>query len=195
MRHYKSIYALLLVVLSLLLTGCNSFIVSEEDVNAEVTKQLAEQSTHQITLLVEGNALNLDLQITSAKVDFTARDGGLVLVDLTSDMTGTLTAFGQVISLTTEVNPSFESGVRLEEDRIYLVAPKITKIDVKGASFSDKMLRSTLGGLHGDFEKALVTYFDEHAVYVLNNSPFEKTAASLVNGIIIKEDALELSLF
>lgn len=195
MRCYKSISALFLTALSLLLAGCNNLTISEQEVNAEVQKQLAQQSTHQITLLVEGNALNVDLHITSAKIDFTARDGGLVLADLTSDMTGTFTVFGQVLSLTTKVNPSFESGVRIEEDRLYLVAPKITKIVVEGASFSDKMLRSALGGLHGDFEKALVTYFDENPVYVLNHSAFEKTAASLVKDIIIKEDSLGLSLF
>jgi hypothetical protein len=184
-----------LVVTSLLLTGCNSFHVSEKEVNQEVAKQLAQPQENHIKLTLDNNTLNLDLIIDSANVDFTERDGGLVLVDLISNMTGTLTAFGQTFSLTTKVSPSFESGVRIEEDRLYLVAPKITKINVEGSSFNDKMLRSTLGSLHGDFEKALVEYFDENPVYVLNHSPFEKTAAALVKNIIIKEDSLELSIF
>ncbi|GAA0224693.1 DUF1439 domain-containing protein [Marinomonas primoryensis] len=184
-----------LVVASLLLTGCNSFRVGEAEVNQEVAKQLAQPQKNHIKLTLDNNTLNLDLLIDSADVDFTERDGGLVLVDLISNMTGTLTAFGQTFSLTTKVSPSFESGVRIEEDRLYLVAPKITKINVEGSSFNDKVLRSTLGSLHGDFEKALVEYFDEHPVYVLNHSPFEKTAAALVKNIIIKEDSLELSIF
>lgn len=195
MRVHQGIRTLLLAVCFSLLVGCNSFVISEKDMNAEVEKQLAQQSTHQVNLQVEGNSLNLDLFVTSALIQFTARDGGLVLVDLTSNMTGTLAAFGQVLSLTTKVNPSFESGVRIEEDRLYLVAPKILKIDVEGTSFSDIMLRSALGGLHGEFEKMLVTYFDEHPVYVLNNSSLEKTAASLVKNITIKDGSLELSLF
>lgn len=184
-----------LVITSLALAGCNSFRVSEDDVNQEVAKQLAQPQENHLELILDNNTLNLDLQIDSATVDFTERDGGLVLVDMISNMTGTLTAFGQTLSLTTKVSPSFESGVRIEEDRLYLVAPKITKINVEGSSFNDKILRSTLGSLHDDFEKALVEYFDEHPVYVLDHSPFEKTAAALVKDIIIKEDSLELSVF
>jgi hypothetical protein len=195
MKFVRVLPMIVLCVLSLLLAGCNSFRISEDDVNKEVAKQLAQQQENHISLLLDGNTLNLDLLVTEADIDFTERDGGLVLVDLTSNMTGTLKAFGQIFSLTTKVNPSFESGVRIEEDRLYLVAPKITKIEVEGSSFNDKMLRSTLGSLHDDFEKALVAYFDEHPVYVLNHSPFEKTAASLVKNIIIKEDSLELSIF
>ncbi|RBP80090.1 DUF1439 domain-containing protein [Marinomonas rhizomae] len=193
--YIRVLSALLLVSISVLLAGCNSFRVSEDDVNKEVAKHLSQPQQNQIQLTVDKNTLNLDLVVTSAHIDFTVRDGGLVLVDLISKMTGTLTAFGQQFSLTTKVNPSFESGVRIEEDRLYLVAPKITKIEVEGSSFNDKILRSTLGSLHDDFEKALVQYFDKHPVYVLDHSPFEKTAASLVKDIIIKEDSLELSLF
>ncbi|WP_249411618.1 MULTISPECIES: DUF1439 domain-containing protein [Marinomonas] len=195
MRFTRTIATLMLISTSVLLVGCNSFRVSEDDVNKEVAKQLAQPQENHIQLTLDSNTLNLDLLVTSAQIDFTERDGGLVLVDLMSKMTGTLTAFGQTFSLTTNVNPSFESGVRIEEDRLYLVAPKITQIEVEGSSFNDKMLRSTLGSLHDDFEKALVQYFDEHPVYVLNHSPFEKTAASLVKDIIIKEDFLELSIF
>lgn len=194
-KYIRTLGTVLLVSISVLIAGCNSFRVSEDDVNKEVAKQLAQPQENHIQLTVDSNTLNLDLVVTSAHIDFTERDGGLVLVDLISKMTGTLTAFGQEFSLSARVNPSFESGVRIEEDRLYLVAPKITKIDVEGSSFNDKMLRSTLGSLHDDFEKALVQYFDEHPVYVLNHSPFEKTAAAMVKDIIIKEDSLELSIF
>jgi hypothetical protein len=195
MKVIRTFAIVALSIASLFLSGCNSLTISEVDVNKEVAKQLAEQQENHITLLLNGNALNLDLLVTDANIDFTERNGGLVMVDLSSNMTGTLKAFGQTFSVTTKVNPSFESGVRIEEDRLYLVAPKITQIDVEGSSFNEKMLRSTLGSLHGDFEKALVDYFDQHPVYVLNHSPSEKTAAALVKNIIIKEDSLELSIF
>ncbi|BDX01882.1 MAG: DUF1439 domain-containing protein [Marinomonas sp.] len=195
MTLMRTFMLLMLVSTTLITSGCNSFRITENEVNEEVTKQLAQPQQNHIELTLDSNTLNLDLTVTAAHIDFTERDGGLVLVDLTSNMTGTLSAFGQTFSLTTKVNPSFESGVRIEEDRLYLVAPKITKIEVEGSSFNDKMLRSTLGSLHDDFEKALVQYFDEHPVYVLNHSPFEKTAASMVKDIIIKEDSLELSIF
>ncbi|MBU1296162.1 MAG: DUF1439 domain-containing protein [Gammaproteobacteria bacterium] len=195
MRFTRTFVTLILISTSVLLAGCNSFRVSEDDVNKEVAKLLAQPQENHIKFTLDSNTLNLDLVVTSAHIDFTERDGGLVLVDMISKMTGTLTAFGQTFSLSARVNPSFESGVRIEEDRLYLVAPKITQIEVEGSSFNDKMLRSTLGSLHDDFEKALVQYFDEHPVYVLNHSPFEKTAASLVKDIIIKEDSLELSIF
>jgi hypothetical protein len=195
MKVIRTFAIVALSIASLFLSGCNSLTISEVDVNKEVAKQLAEQQENHITLLLNGNALNLDLLVTDANIDFTERNGGLVMVDLSSNMTGTLKAFGQTFSITTKVNPSFESGVRIEEDRLYLVAPKITQIDVEGSSFNEKMLRSTLGSLHGDFEKALVDYFDQHPVYVLNHSPSEKTAAALVKNIIIKEDSLELSIF
>lgn len=195
MKVIRTFAIVALSIASLFLSGCNSLTISEVDVNKEVAKQLAEQQENHITLLLNGNALNLDLLVTDANIDFTERNGGLVMVDLSSNMTGTLKAFGQTFSVTTKVNPSFESGVRIEEDRLYLVAPKITQIDVEGSSFNEKMLRSTLGSLHGDFERALVDYFDQHPVYVLNHSPSEKTAAALVKNIIIKEDSLELSIF
>ena len=195
MKWMRVFAGFVLFSVSLFLVGCNSFRISEDDVNKEVAKQLAKPQDNHVQLTLDSNTLNLDLVVTSAHIEFTERDGGLVLVDMISKMTGTLTAFGQTFSMSAQVNPSFESGVRIEEDRLYLVAPKITKIEVEGSSFNDKMLRSTLGSLHDDFEKALVKYFDQHPVYVLNHSPFEKTAASLVKDIIIKEDSLELSIF
>jgi hypothetical protein len=195
MRFFR-FNTLALLLLSLLLTGCNSFLVSEEDVNLEVAKRLEQKQQNNVLLTLEGgNTLNLNLLVTEANIDFTERDGGLVLVDLVSDLEGTLTAFGQSFTLTTVVKPSFQSGVRIEEDRLYLVAPQITKIEVQGSSFGDQMLRSTLGSLHGDLEKSLVEYFDIHPIYVLDHSPFEKAAASLVKGITIREESLELSVF
>ncbi|MGR0278124.1 DUF1439 domain-containing protein [Marinomonas dokdonensis] len=188
-------FLLAVLVSSLAISGCNSFRISETELNEEVAKQLANPQTNQIEVLLDGHTLNLELLVKSASIDLTDRDGGLVMVDMVSDMKGRLKAFGQEFEITTQLLPSFESGVRIEEDRLYLVAPKVTNIQVQGASFSENMLRSVLGSLHGDFEKALAQYFDQHPVYVLDHSPFEKTAASMVKDIIVTEDSLEFSLF
>lgn len=195
MKILKKRFIGVLLFIPLLLTGCNSFHISEEELNQDIAKRLAKPQNNQIDLTLEGNTLNLDLLVISADIQLTERDGGLVLVDLVSDMTGQLTAFGQSFSITTQLKPSFESGVRLEENRVYLVAPKITSIDIEGSNFNEQILRSTLGSLHDDFEKALVQYFDENPVYVLDHSPFEKSTASLVKSIIITEGALEFSIF
>ncbi|MEP0072780.1 MAG: DUF1439 domain-containing protein [Marinomonas sp.] len=195
MKVFQRVLTLAFLVSTLLLSGCNSFLVSEDEVNQEVKKQLEESQQNKITFNIDGNVLNLDLLVTEAGIDFTARDGGLVIVDLVSDLKGTLTAFGQDFSLTTVVRPSFESGVRIEGDKLYLVGPRITKIDVQGSTFSEQMLRSTLGSLHGDLEQALAQHFAKYPVYVLNHSPFEKAAGALVKDIIIKEESLELSIF
>lgn len=184
-----------LLFIPLFLTGCNSFHISEDELNQEVAQRLEEPQNNQIDLTLEGNTLNLDLLVQSADIHLTERDGGLVLVDLVSDMTGQLKAFGQEFSITTQLKPSFESGVRLEEKRVYLVAPKITKIEVEGSNFNEQILRSTLGSLHDDFEQALAHYFDENPIYVLDHSPFERGAASLVKSIVITEGALEFSIF
>lgn len=195
MKTFQRALTLILLASTLLLSGCNSFLVSEDEVNQEVKKQLEESQQNKITFTIDGNVLNLDLLVTEADIDFTARDGGLVIVDLVSDLTGSLTAFGQDFSLTTVVRPSFESGVRIEGDKLYLVGPRIIKIDVHGSSFGEQMLRSTLGSLHDDLEQALAQHFAKYPVYVLDNSPFERAAGALVKDIIIKEESLELSIF
>jgi len=185
-----------LLLSTFILTGCDGLNISESELNQEVTKQLQQTKSNHIQLTLEGgNTLDMNLLIKTAHIDLTDRDGGLALVDMTTDLQGTLNAFGQSLSFSTKVNPSFESGVRLEENRVYLVAPKITKIEVEGSSFSDSMLRSTLGSLHDDFEKKLAQYFDTHPVYVLDHTAAERASASMIKSISIKEDAIEFAIF
>ena len=196
MTMHRVMAGMVLLLSTLMLTGCDGLSISEAELNQAVAKQLAQTKQNHIQLtLKDGSALDMNLLVKTAHIDLTARDGGLALVDLTSDLQGTLSAFGQSFSFSTQVNPSFESGVRLEENRVYLVAPKITKIEVEGSNFSDKMLRSTLGSLHDDFEKALAKYFDTHPVYVLNHSATEKASASMIKSISIKENTIEFAIF
>ncbi|AEF55976.1 DUF1439 domain-containing protein [Marinomonas posidonica] len=195
MRLYSTIaHVLLLGFTSLILTGCNSFRVSEADVNKDLAKQL-EQSKETRLALTSGDAVVLNLAIKAAKVDFLERDGGLISVALMCDLTGEVSAFGQSFSLTTDVNPSFESGIRLQDKQLFLVAPRFTQVVISGSRFDENIIRSTLGSLQDKVEVALRDYFDHHPVYELNHSPFEKLAASMVSDIVIEDDSLELSMF
>lgn len=189
--------SIMLVMSLFMLTGCEGLTVTEDELNQAIAKRLEQQPQQNHVQLTseKGDMLDMNLMVNSAHVVLTAKDGGLALVDMQTELHGTIRAFGQSFTFSTKVNPSFESGVRLQENRVYLVAPKITKIDVVGSSFNDKILRSTLGSLHDDFEKAFAKYFDEHPVYVLDHSVMEKASASMVKQISIKEHALEFAIF
>ena len=169
--------------------------VSEAELNAEFAKRLATSQPEVVKLTLEESALNLDLLIKEANIDLTKRDGGLVMVEMKTDIRGTLNVFGQEMTMTAQLDPSFESGLRIEEDRVYLVGAKLTQISVQGNSISDQMFRNTLGSLHGDFESALANYFDTHPVYVLNHSMTEKAAAKMVKDIVITDDSIEFMIF
>ncbi|MBM6551547.1 DUF1439 domain-containing protein [Marinomonas ostreistagni] len=183
------------VVLSTVLTGCTDMSISEQELNQEVANRLEQNQPDVIELTLDGSTLNLDLLIKEANIDLISRDGGLVLVDMKTDIRGTLNVFGQDMTMKTELDPSFESGLRIEEDRVYLVGAKLTQVTVQGSSISDQMFRNTLGSLHGEFEAALARYFNEHPVYVLNHSAVEKAAAKMVKDIVITDDSIEFMIF
>lgn len=180
---------------AVLLSGCSDMSVSESDLNTEVANRLATSQPDIIQLTLDESTLNLDLMIKEANIDLTARDGGLVMVDLKTDIRGTLNVFGQEMGMQAQLDPSFESGLRIEEDRVYLVGAKLTQITVQGNSISDQMFRNTLGSLHDDFESALARYFDTHPIYVLNHSATEKAAAKMVKDIVITDDSIEFMIF
>lgn len=183
------------LVLSTLLVGCSDMSITEQELNHEVAQRLERQQPDVVELTLDGSTLNLDLLIKEANIDLTSRDGGLVLVDMKTDIRGTLNVFGQDMTMKTELDPTFESGLRIEEDRVYLVGAKLTQITVQGSSISDQMFRQTLGSLHGEFEAALARYFNEHPVYVLNHSAVEKAAAKMVKDIVITDDSIEFMIF
>ncbi|MBJ7549919.1 DUF1439 domain-containing protein [Marinomonas ostreistagni] len=191
----RNVFWLLSLVSALFLTGCTDMSVSEQELNQEVTQRLKTTQPDVIQLTLEESTLNLDLLIKNADIDLTQRDGGLVMVDLKTDIRGVLNVFGQDMTMTAQLDPSFESGLRIEEDRVYLVGAKLTQVSVQGSSISDQMLRNTLGSLHDEFESALARYFDTHPVYVLNHSAMEKAAAKMVKDIVITDDSIEFMIF
>lgn len=193
MKKYLSVA--LIGVISAMLSGCNSMSVTEDELNQEVEKRLSTSQPDVINLTLNQSTLNLDLLVKQADIDLSDKNGGVVAVAMQTDMRGTLSMFGQTLSMKTQLSPSFESGLRIEEDRVYLVGPKLTQVTVQGSSINDQMLRNTLGSLHTEFESALAHYFDEHPVYVLNHSASEKAAAKLVKNIVITNDSIEFMLF
>ncbi|MCO4785794.1 DUF1439 domain-containing protein [Marinomonas atlantica] len=183
------------LAVTVMLSGCSDMSVTEEELNHEVAQRLQTSQPDIIQLTLEDSTLNLDLLIKQAKIDLTQRDGGLVMVDMKTDIRGTLNVFGQDMSMKAQLDPSFESGLRIEEDRVYLVGAKLTQVTVQGSSISDQMLRNTLGSLHDEFEKALADYFNTHPVYVLDHDAMEKAAARMVKNIVITDDSIEFMIF
>lgn len=183
------------LAVTVMLSGCSDMSVTEEELNYEVAQRLQTSQPDIIQLTLEDSTLNLDLLIKQAKIDLTQRDGGLVMVDMKTDIRGTLNVFGQDMSMKAQLDPSFESGLRIEEDRVYLVGAKLTQVTVQGSSISDQMLRNTLGSLHDEFEKALADYFNTHPVYVLDHDAMEKAAARMVKNIVITDDSIEFMIF
>ncbi|WP_394181860.1 DUF1439 domain-containing protein [Marinomonas posidonica] len=191
----KSLNLSLLALLCLTLTACNSFRISESKINDDLTKQIETAQDTRFELAAEGQAVALNLAIRQANVDFLERDGGVIAIALMCDLTGEVSAFGQNFSLTTQVNPEFEAGIRLQDQDLFLVAPRLTQVAIKGSSFDERVIRTALGSLQDRVEQVLRQYFDQHPIYTLDHSPFEKLAASLVSNIEIKDDSLELSMF
>ncbi|TDO98095.1 DUF1439 domain-containing protein [Marinomonas balearica] len=191
----KAATLLLIAFATTLLSGCNGVSLSEVDLNKEIATRLSEHQPDQIRLTMEDKTLDLVLLVQSATVDLSSDFGGIVKIDLKTDIQGKIAAFGRTLTMTTELIPKLESGVRLEEDRVYLVAPKLTEVTVQGTNFSDQILRSTLGSVHDELEQAIARYFDKHPVYTLDHNATEKLAATLVDEIQVTDDAIEFAMF
>jgi len=193
----RVIAACTLVFFCLFLSGCtNGISVTQAQLNEAIKKEIAQGKEHQIALgLKDNGTLDMTLKVQSVQLNLTEKDGGMALVDMECLLSGKVNAFGQSFTFSTQVKPSLSSGVRLEENRIYLVSPRITNIEVYGSKFSDQLLRSTLGSLNSDLKKALTDYFNQHPVYVLNHNLEQKLAASMVKNITIKKNELLLGLF
>ncbi|ADZ92620.1 DUF1439 domain-containing protein [Marinomonas mediterranea] len=186
---------LLIVLFPLFLSGCNGVSLSEEALNREVATRLAEKQPDRIRLTLEDKALDLVLLVKRADIDLSSEFGGIVKIVLDTDIQGSIEAFGKTFTMTTSLVPKLESGVRLDDDLVYLVAPKLTEVSVQGTNFSDQMLRSTLGSVHDELEQAIVQYFDVHPIYRLDHNATEKLAATLIDEIHITDDALEFGVF
>lgn len=187
---------LVMLLVALPLTGCSALHITEQGLNQELATRLEQGvGENRIQLTMPDGAFDMALLVKEANIDLTERDGGLVLLAMDTDIQGTLTMFGRDVSFKTSLKPAFESGIRLQANEVYLVAPKLTNIQVHGSDFSDAMLRQYLGGLHSEFEQAVAQYFERHPVYVLDHSLMERTAASFVKNLAITEDTIEFLIF
>ncbi|MCZ2721502.1 DUF1439 domain-containing protein [Marinomonas sp. 15G1-11] len=191
----KKIYCSLMIILSVLLSGCNSYRLSEAKLNEEIVQRIKDEPKQSIIVSMGEQTVTLDMVVIGAVVDLMAKEGGVAQIRLSTDMTGTLNMFGKDISVQTDLMPYIQAGVRIEEGKIYLVNPKVLEITVNGSSFNDQLLRSALGPLHDDFEVALSGYFSENPVYIMNHSALEESAALVVKKITINEDEIVMSMF
>ena len=191
----KKIYCSLMIILSVLLSGCNSYRLSEAKLNGEIVQRIKDEPKQSIIVSMGEQTVTLDMVVIGAVVDLMAKEGGVAQIRLSTDMTGTLNMFGKDISVQTDLMPYIQAGVRIEEGKIYLVNPKVLEITVNGSSFNDQLLRSALGPLHDDFEVALSGYFSENPVYIMNHSALEESAALVVKKITINEDEIVMSMF
>lgn len=185
----------LVVLLSVFLSGCNSYRLSEDKLNAEIVQRIKEQPPQRILVSMGEQTVKLNMVVTGGVVDLTSENGGSAKIRLSTDLTGTLSMFGQEIAIETDLQPYIQTNVRIEDGQIYLVDPKVLEISVHGSNFNDQLLRSVLGPLHDDFEVALTGYFAENPVYVMNHSALEESAALVIKKITIKEDEVVMSMF
>ena len=186
---------LLMAAFALLLSGCVDYSVSEDELNQGLTKQLADPITHKLNVSQGDEVIELSLSVSAVDLSLTSKDGGLIQVTLDSQLTGSLTLFSRVFALTSQLKPIMEAGVRLEEDRLYLVGPRIVNLEVRGASFQDQMLSSVIDSLEGDIEQVLQTYFNQNAIYQLDHSLLERFVAKFASEISVKQDNLTISAF
>ncbi|MFT2112030.1 DUF1439 domain-containing protein [Marinomonas sp. 2405UD68-3] len=185
----------LVVLLSVFLSGCNGYRLSEDRLNAEIVQRIKEQPPQRILVSMGEQTVKLNMIVTGGVVDLTSENGGSAKIRLSTDLTGTLSMFGQEIAIETDLQPYIQTNVRIEDGQIYLVDPKVLEISVHGSNFNDQLLRSVLGPLHDDFEVALTGYFAENPVYVMNHSALEESAALMIKKITIKEDEVVMSMF
>ncbi len=191
----KSRILLCVMLLSVLLTGCNGYRLSEDKLNAEIVQRIKEQPEQSILVSMGEQTVKLNMVVTGGVVDLTAESGGSAKIRMATDLTGTLSMFGKEIAVATDLQPYIQAGVRIEEGKIYLVDPQVLEISVHGSNFNDQLLRSVLGPLHNDFEVALAGYFSENPVYVMNHSALEESAALMIKKITIKEGEIVMSMF
>jgi hypothetical protein len=186
---------LLLACLSILLTGCGKYSVSEAELNQALDKTLSQPLTNSIKVSKGEEVIELTMQVSTADLMLTSEQGGLIQLTLSGQLTGSISLFSRTFSLTSQMTQVLETGIRLEQESLYLVGAKIVSLKVDGTGFQDQMLTSVLPSIQDDIEKAINDYLNNNAVYQLEHSLIEKGIAKFATQISVKQENLELSLF
>jgi len=185
----------LIAVLSLLLSGCGGYSISEDELNQALSETLTKPISNTLKVSKGEDVIELTMQVSGADLALSSDQGGLLRLTLETQLTGTLPLFSRDFALTSEIAPVLETGIRLDQGYLYLVGPRVVKLEVNGTRFQDQMLISVLPSIQGDIEIAIKEYFNENAVYQLDHSLLEKWVAKFASEISVKQANLELRVF
>jgi len=150
----------------------------------------ASRKPHKLKL--DNNTTQSWLLIDSADVNLPERDGASI-GGFDQQYDGDIDGFCQTFSVPQKLSPSLIGCAKLKKNRLYLVRQKSLKIYCKGSSFNDKSAASTLGSLHGDFEKH--SLYLRAPVIVKCTLLSKNRCARVSKGTLYKGRSLELSYF
>ncbi|TBR42776.1 DUF1439 domain-containing protein [Marinomonas agarivorans] len=184
-----------LCLVAVLMSGCNSYRLSEALLNEEIEARLVTRSTPHIFVDVDDNFATLNLFIKGLSIDLLAENGGSVKVHLGANTQGMLFALNEPVAISTHLRVTLWSNLVVKEGSIYLTQPKISHIQIQGDNFSDDILRTAFASSHLYLEQALAGYFYKTPIYELTHSNIEKTTKRDVKNVRIKKDALLLTFY
>ncbi len=186
---------MLIVGLALFVISFGRYTITQDELNQALAKKFELPISQDLSFSQGDETIDVSMQISMAELVLSSDQGGLIQVRLKSQITGRLSLFSRQFELTSQIIPRLETGIRLEQDRLYLVGPKLVGLEVAGSSFQDQMLRSVLPTIQTPLELAIKQHFDQQAVYLLEHSLLEKLVAVFASDISVKQEMIELSLF
>lgn len=188
-------FYVLIVGLALFVISFGRYTITQDELNQALAKKFELPISQDLSFSQGDETIDVSMQISMAELVLSSDQGGLIQVRLKSQITGRLSLFSRQFELTSQIIPRFETGIRLEQNRLYLVGPKLVGLEVAGSSFQDQMLRSVLPTIQTPLELAIKQHFDQQAVYLLEHSLLEKLVAVFASDISVKQEMIELSLF
>lgn len=188
-------FYVLIVGLALFVISFGRYTITQDELNQALAKKFELPISQDLSFSQGDETIDVSMQISMAELVLSSDQGGLIQVRLKSQITGRLSLFSRQFELTSQIIPRLETGIRLEQNRLYLVGPKLVGLEVAGSSFQDQMLRSVLPTIQTPLELAIKQHFDQQAVYLLEHSLLEKLVAVFASDISVKQEMIELSLF
>ena len=188
-------FYVLIVGLALFVISFGRYTITQDELNQALAKKFELPISQDLSFSQGDETIDVSMQISMAELALSSDQGGLIQVRLKSQITGRLSLFSRQFELTSQIIPRLETGIRLEQNRLYLVGPKLVGLEVAGSSFQDQMLRSVLPTIQTPLELAIKQHFDQQAVYLFEHSLLEKLVAVFASDISVKQEMIELSLF
>ncbi|MBY4678971.1 DUF1439 domain-containing protein [Marinobacterium arenosum] len=175
--------------------ACAAYGISESELNQQLTALIQQrQLDHRlITLDHQQQQIQLEMQLYDVQLRLLEQQGGIARVGLTTDLTGQLAIFEQPIRFRAQLEPQMESGLRYADGALYLVRPRLTRLDLKGTPQDRELLQPLLAAIQPTLEQELAYYFDRHPVYRLENNMMERLAAENLESVAIRDGRLEFN--